>query len=514
MRGRQTVSGRAVRATVAVVTALVMTVASSPAGASSTPEGPVATERPVVTGVVAVGETLTASTGSWSGEPTSFTYTWYACEDAWSCERLSETDPTLTVEESTLGHRLKVVVRAVDAAERSGHRSSRLTIRVGRPVPVGPPTISGLVRQGEMLSATSGEWAAQDPSFEYVWRACLAGECTRVGTARQLRVSKDHVGHRLQVRVTARTSYGGSRQRAERTVPVVPGTRFIDVATGSNHSCGVRVDQSLVCWGDDARGQVSGTNGMGPETVGPVLDVEVAGMYTCAIKTDHSLACWGYNFNGQVSGAAAVGEVRQVSANALHACAVTALQAVVCWGMNNHGQVSGTNGVGPSTVGSVKRVAAGLWHTCVIKVDDTVACWGGDYGAVSGTDGVGPATVGQVKDLVAGNQHACVIKADDTLACWGAGEEGILSESRSVTGPLKSLDALENHACAVRADDTAVCWGRDVGEPGSGGVEVDYAALGPVRQLSVGSLHTCALRADETVVCWGSDHAGQTTHIP
>ena len=85
-------------------------------------------------------------------------------------------------------------------------------------------------------------------------------------------------------------------------VVVVPGvTDAIDVAAGREHSCALRKDGTVLCWGSGYQGNLGdGTLG---KSGGPVLvkglDDAVAivaapyGWSTCAIRRNGALACWG-----------------------------------------------------------------------------------------------------------------------------------------------------------------------------------------------------------------------------
>jgi alpha-tubulin suppressor-like RCC1 family protein len=82
------------------------------------------------------------------------------------------------------------------------------------------------------------------------------------------------------------------------------------IYAGANHSCAVKTDGTLWCWGGNQFGQL-GTGDMdartSPTQIAPsVLGSSVAtayagGGHTCAIKTDGSLWCWGNNAYGQIT---------------------------------------------------------------------------------------------------------------------------------------------------------------------------------------------------------------------
>lgn len=62
---------------------------------------------------------------------------------------------------------------------------------------------------------------------------------------------------------------------------------FVAVSAGTYHTCALRGDKSIVCWGDNSTGNLKA-----PKTEDFVAIF--AGNYgSCAIKEDKSIACWG-----------------------------------------------------------------------------------------------------------------------------------------------------------------------------------------------------------------------------
>ena len=89
---------------------------------------------PAITGAVALGQTLTADTGTWTGTaPVDFTYQWQRCDaDGNNCVDIAGRDDdtyTLTVDDQ--GHTVVVVVTATNDAG-VGHRHERAQRRAAR----------------------------------------------------------------------------------------------------------------------------------------------------------------------------------------------------------------------------------------------------------------------------------------------------------------------------------------------------------------------------------------------
>jgi len=254
---------------------------------------------------------------------------------------------------------------------------------------------------------------------------------------------------------------------------------------GDRHVCGIRQSGVLACWGDREDGPL-GVGATTGEATSPV-DVDAttdwsrvsAGLsHTCAIKLDGSLWCWGSNGGSSRSGQLGLGDHvsrstptrvgtatdwSRVSAGNAHTCAVKTTGALFCWG---EASIWGRLGVGmgvagPGADGDVREpaevtvpavtwenVAAGQFHTCAIATGGDLYCWGvGTRGAL----GLGMAEADQqasVPTLVSsgwaevavGWSHTCGRRTDDSLLCWGQIDDG-----RTGTGvdPSTALDLFE-----------------------------------------------------------------------
>lgn len=82
--------------------------------AASSSAAPKNTALPTISGTARVGQTLTAADGSWSGNPTGFTYQWQRCDaDVVLCSSvIGATAKTYLVRLADLGYRLRVRVTA------------------------------------------------------------------------------------------------------------------------------------------------------------------------------------------------------------------------------------------------------------------------------------------------------------------------------------------------------------------------------------------------------------------
>ena len=122
-------------------------------------------------------------------------------------------------------------------------------------------------------------------------------------------------------------------------------------SAGDYHSCAVRTDGQLVCFGDNEFGQCDV-----PADLGPVFAVSAGEAHSCAERTDGQLVCFGGNEYGQCDVPADLGPVLAVSAGTSNTCAVRTYGQLVCFADYHHG--------GCADLGTVLAVSAGDYHTC------------------------------------------------------------------------------------------------------------------------------------------------------
>jgi hypothetical protein len=111
------------------------------AAPSSTQEATIAapsnTQLPTISGKAELGKRLTASTGTWSGSPTSFAYKWSRCDvNGANCVLISGTGATASIYDPVsddIGHTLRVTVTATNAGG-SSFATSLATVVVNKVV--------------------------------------------------------------------------------------------------------------------------------------------------------------------------------------------------------------------------------------------------------------------------------------------------------------------------------------------------------------------------------------------
>src|SRR5205823_5634325 len=126
-----------------------------PEGAAPSNETP-----PTITGEARQGQTLSEVHGTWTNNPTSYTYQWLQCDSAGnSCTNISGAEgQTYVPVEGDAGHKLRVQETASNAGGPGQAATSEATAVV-LPLPpsnTGLPTISGTAKQGQTLSEVHG----------------------------------------------------------------------------------------------------------------------------------------------------------------------------------------------------------------------------------------------------------------------------------------------------------------------------------------------------------------------
>jgi hypothetical protein len=125
-------------ALVAALTAIAGTGFAQPTAAQAE-YAPANSAAPAISGTPQVGQTLTASTGTWNSQTTpTFTYQWQRCDTAGNnCGSISgATSQTYTVQNADVNSTLRVVVKATNSSG-SGSATSAQTATVGQPGPAG-----------------------------------------------------------------------------------------------------------------------------------------------------------------------------------------------------------------------------------------------------------------------------------------------------------------------------------------------------------------------------------------
>jgi hypothetical protein len=207
--------------------------ASAPSPGTATVVGgqaPTNSALPSISGTPKEGQTLTISTGTWSGSPTSFAYQWQDCNTSGgSCVNVTgATGLTYNLGAGDVGHTIRAIVTAANAGgSTSASSAATATVLPLPPVNASPPWISGTAQEGHTLTASSGTWSGAPTSYAFRWQDCnsTGASCTTISgaSASSYTVAASDVGHSVSVTVTATNAAGSASATSAITAVVTKG---------------------------------------------------------------------------------------------------------------------------------------------------------------------------------------------------------------------------------------------------------------------------------------------------
>ena len=263
---------------------------------------------------------------------------------------------------------------------------------------------------------------------------------------------------------------------------------FVSISSGLFHTCQLDEVGTVVCWGNDKRGQSSPPEGEHFRLISS------GGLETCGLRKDNSVICWGRDDDGQAT--PPEGEKFElISGGGNHYCGLRADGTAVCWGSNGHGQTTPPR----NEHFILLSISSGGFHSCGLRVSGSAVCWGDDeYGQASPPEGE------HFRSISSGGFHSCGLREDNSVICWGRDDDGQATPPKGEKFELISGGA--GFTCGLRGDGSAVCWGDN---------EFDQTSRVPIAEhfvsISSGGSHVCGLHEDGNTVCWGDNEFGQAS---
>lgn len=172
----------------------------------STPEN---VELPVITGTTTVGQTLSCSTGVWTGdEPIAYTYLWL--RDGVPIGGATNSTYLLTTSDYNTNISCQVTGTNSDG---SGVGTAAQTALIAEAAPVNTvaPVASGYVYSGKVLSVTTGTWTSiTTPTYTYQWKR--NGSNIASATSSTYSIVFADLSQSITCEVTATNTTGGTAQ--------------------------------------------------------------------------------------------------------------------------------------------------------------------------------------------------------------------------------------------------------------------------------------------------------------
>jgi hypothetical protein len=232
-------------------TAVALFGAVSPATGAATASPPQNASPPAITGTAAEGQTLSASSGTWTGAtPISYAYQWLRCDTSGgTCQSISgATSLTYTLVAADGGATIRVSVTATNtdgSATAPSAATATVTTAGTAPSPATQPTPTGTAQVGQTLTMPTGTWNGTGPfTYTYQWQRCTPnGPCQSISgaTAQTYAVTAADVGFQLRAYVYAHNGAGTGQVNSNLTAVVVqagaaPANVALPVVSGTARS--------------------------------------------------------------------------------------------------------------------------------------------------------------------------------------------------------------------------------------------------------------------------------------
>src|SRR5205823_1300793 len=190
---------------------------------------PANTAPPGISGTAQQGQTLTETHGTWTNEPTSYSYQWQQCNSLGEgCLPISGAiSQTYVPTAADVEHTLRVQETASNSGGASSPASSAQSavVKPAAPTNTALPAISGSAQAGQTLTASNGSWSGEPTSYAYQWQRCNSsgGSCAAItgATAQTYPAPPAALRTSLRVADTASNSGGASSPASSAQTAVV-----------------------------------------------------------------------------------------------------------------------------------------------------------------------------------------------------------------------------------------------------------------------------------------------------
>lgn len=432
------------------------------------------------------------------------------------------------------------------------------------------------------INGTPWCWGANDYGQLHTGDKIYRPDPTKIGSGfswHSVTLGDNHTCSLTQDKVLGcwgHNAYGQLAEGSTRdlTAPILftdVGHEWESVSTDFYHTCGIKFDKSLWCWGW----------GQPPYQISSAMlenkwvSVAVSSASTCAVHINGSLLCqyfaggygagymWGPSVNGDSDWSKVTADMEQI-------CAVKTNRTLWCWrqtvvdfkkvdddvdensfSTSCYLKTDGSHWCYGSRVGTEMDWRS-MTHSCGIKTDGTLMCDGYKYSEDKDWSMVSTIYAGgwcavkingtlwcnsrQIEDATDWrtvsvgyySSYVCGLKTNGTLWCWGSNKYRQLGDGTDIdrpapvpvvfpANPWSQITAGAHHSCAINGVEL-FCWGHNgYGQLGNGSTETKTTptrVLNSVgwKALSAGTYHTCGVKYENTLWCWGANADGQLGH--
>ncbi|HEV3049850.1 MAG TPA: Ig-like domain-containing protein, partial [Longimicrobium sp.] len=198
-------------------------------------------------------------------------------------------------------------------------------------------------------------------------------------------------------------------------VLVNTGVRFVSLAAGFSHTCGLTAAGEAWCWGYG-----TGVEPRRMDGVPALASLTARGI--CGLTAEGEAICWPSTSPTTPGIPVSVSSLRfsSFSTTGSYYCGVALDRVGYCWGDNRRGQLGTGDTVAraqPTQIaGGLRwsRIETGYDLACGIATDDRVYCWSGPQTSTGPAYGLTPTLVvgdRTVTQLSVGDEHACAVDA-------------------------------------------------------------------------------------------------------
>jgi hypothetical protein len=287
-----------------------------------------------------------------------------------------------------------------------------------------------------------------------------------------------------------------------------PLTGIVAVAPDEGHTCALRRDGDVVCWGLNDVGQLG--DGTLDQSYSPVA---VRGLHevatllpTCALLRSGEVRCWGdvdprFRESHPVAG---IPPARLLAAGGGFTCVVTRADEVLCW--TGHAPPAHT-----LKAPEALELAVGEWGGCV-RLPDRLACWVDPEHSDNETWRPGMTCFPSPRGVPPREStlHINVLDVDEVSA------EGAVVRWKGTASSWRGYEPCSDPAVLPAQEGVVALTPRfildedgAVRERWSGSRPASSPALTHVIDLRGNGTNTCAVRVDGTVWCQGDNHFGE-----